>query len=59
MITWFLLSAAFGLGWILRGTLCLRDGGCDVAATDEIARLMLRNRELEAQAWAREQGLTR
>lgn len=43
MITTFVLVmaivAAFLAGWLLRGMLCLRPGGCDAFANDTIAAL--------------------
>ena len=39
-MTFYLIAVvAFVLGWILRGSLCARRGGCDALANDEIERL--------------------
>ena len=67
LLLYLVCAGAFALGWILRGALCLRPGGCDSHAADEIARLEARVLDLEAlrqlpptqqtQDWARRQGL--
>lgn len=64
MLIYLFLCGTFALGWILRGMLCARQGGCDAAANDQVARLEARLMDLEAsrllpptQDWARRQGL--
>jgi hypothetical protein len=49
---WFLLSLAFGAGWVIRGLLSVGD-------VDELLRLEGRVAELEAARWAKQQGLVR
>lgn len=60
LLTYLILSAAFALGWMLRGWIAVRD-------VDELMRLEARVVELETKArirtaaatdaWARRQGL--
>ena len=39
LIGYGLMVLAFAVGWIMRGSLCLRRGGCDALANDRIAAL--------------------
>ena len=39
LIGYGLMVLAFAVGWIMRGSLCLRRGGCDAVANDQIAAL--------------------
>lgn len=59
MTMFFLLAAAFSFGWILRGSLCTRRGGCDARANERMDHLERQIETLERLAWARKQGLVR
>lgn len=39
LVVLVLVAVSYGLGWVLRGLLCLRRGGCEDTANERIAAL--------------------
>ncbi len=57
MTMFLILAIGFALGWVFRGTLCLRRGGCDALANERMDALERQIESLERVAWAKKQGL--